>query len=85
MGRLRRFAIVLAFWTLLLIVAGGLVTSNDAGLSVPDWPLSYGKLMPVMVGGIFYEHGHRMIATVDGMLMIVMAVWLWAGATIGAG
>jgi cytochrome c oxidase assembly protein subunit 15 len=72
-----RFAIALAGWTLLLIVAGGLVTSNDAGLSVPDWPLSYGKLMPTMEGGIFYEHGHRMVATVDGMLMIVMAVWLW--------
>ncbi len=75
---LHRFAVVLACWTLLLIVAGGLVTSNDAGLSVPDWPLSYGKLMPTMEGGIFYEHGHRMIATVDGMLMIVMAVLLWA-------
>jgi cytochrome c oxidase assembly protein subunit 15 len=75
---LHRFALLLAFWTLLLIVAGGLVTSNDAGLSVPDWPLSYGKLMPTMEGGIFYEHGHRMVATVDGMLMIVMAVWLWA-------
>ena len=75
---MHRFAILLACWTLLLIVAGGLVTSNDAGLSVPDWPLSYGKLMPKMEGGIFYEHGHRMIATVDGILMIVMAVWLWA-------
>ena len=75
---LHRFALLLAVWTLFLVVAGGLVTSNDAGLSVPDWPLSYGKLMPKMEGGIFYEHGHRMIATVDGMLMIVMAVWLWA-------
>jgi cytochrome c oxidase assembly protein subunit 15 len=75
---IHRFSIVLACWTLLLIVAGGLVTSNDAGLSVPDWPLSYGKLMPVMEGGIFYEHGHRMVATVDGMLMIILCVWLWA-------
>jgi len=74
---MHRFAILLAFWTLLLIVAGGLVTSNDAGLSVPDWPLSYGKLMPKMEGGIFYEHGHRMVATLDGILMIVMCVWLW--------
>jgi cytochrome c oxidase assembly protein subunit 15 len=74
---LHRFAILLAFWTLLLVVAGGLVTSNDAGLSVPDWPLSYGKLMPKMEGGIFYEHGHRMVATVDGMLMVAMCLWLW--------
>src|SRR5271165_2755598 len=74
---LHRFAILLAFWTLLLVVAGGLVTSNDAGLSVPDWPLSYGKLMPKMEGGIFYEHGHRMVATFDGILMVAMCIWLW--------
>src|ERR1035438_4260137 len=74
---LHQFAILLAFSTLLLVVAGGLVTSNDAGLSVPDWPLSYGKLMPKMEGGIFYEHGHRMVATFDGMLMVAMCIWLW--------
>lgn len=60
----------------MLVVAGGLVTSRDAGLSVPDWPLSYGKLMPPMEGGIFYEHGHRMIATMVGMFTIVSMVWL---------
>jgi len=54
----------------------GLVTSNDAGLSVPDWPLSYGKLMPPMEGNIFYEHGHRMVATTVGLLTIGMAIWL---------
>ncbi|MDQ6706330.1 MAG: COX15/CtaA family protein [Acidobacteriota bacterium] len=74
---LHRFAILLAVCTLLLVVAGGLVTSNDAGLSVPDWPLSYGKLMPPMEGGILYEHGHRMIATLTGFLTVVMAIWLW--------
>ena len=74
---LHRFAVVLAFCTLFLVVAGGLVTSNDAGLSVPDWPLSYGKLMPRMEGGIFYEHGHRMVATTVGFLTIILAVWLW--------
>lgn len=74
---LHRFAVFAAGWTLFLIVAGALVTSNDAGLSVPDWPLSYGTWMPPMVGGIFYEHGHRMIATVAGLLTIILAVWLW--------
>jgi cytochrome c oxidase assembly protein subunit 15 len=74
---LHRFAIFLACWTLVLVVAGGLVTSNDAGLSVPDWPLSYGKLMPKMEGGILYEHGHRMVATGDGLLMIGLCIWLW--------
>ena len=44
---------VWSFCTLFLVIAGGLVTSNDAGLSVPDWPLSYGRLMPAMEGNIF--------------------------------
>jgi len=73
---LHRFAIFTAACTLLLVVAGALVTSNDAGLAVPDWPLSYGSLMPPMVGGVFYEHGHRMVATFVGMLTIALAVWL---------
>lgn len=73
---LHRFAVVTACATVLLIVAGGLVTSTESGLSVPDWPLSYGRLMPPMVGGIFYEHGHRMVATTVGLLTVVLAIWL---------
>jgi len=73
---LHRFSILLAVLTLLLIVAGASVTSNEAGLSVPDWPLSYGKLMPEMTGGVFYEHGHRMLGAAVGLLTIVLAVWL---------
>jgi cytochrome c oxidase assembly protein subunit 15 len=72
-----RFAIFTACCTFFLLIAGALVTSNDAGLSVPDWPLSYGSLTPPMVGGIFYEHGHRVIAACVGMLSIVLAIWLW--------
>ena len=74
---LHRFAVFTACCTFFLLVAGALVTSNDAGLSVPDWPLSYGSLAPPMVGGIFYEHGHRMVATFVGLLTIVLALWLW--------
>ena len=74
---LHRWSILLAICTLLLVVAGGLVTSRDAGLSVPDWPLSYGKLMPPMEGGILYEHGHRMVATTVGLLTIVSMIWLF--------
>src|SRR5947209_16157124 len=74
---LHRFALFTAGCTLLLLVAGALVTSNDAGLSVPDWPLSYGSLTPPMVGGIRYEHSHRLIASFVGLLTIVLAVWLW--------
>ncbi len=65
--------------TLILIVAGALVTSNDAGLSVPDWPTTFGSFykMPHMVGGVKYEHGHRMVAEFVGMLTIILAVWTW--------
>ncbi len=73
---LHRFTFLLATATLFLIVAGGLVVSHEAGLSVPDWPLSYGKVMPPMEGGVFYEHGHRMVATAVGFLTVVLAIWI---------
>jgi len=75
--KLHHFAGFTAICTLILIAAGGLVTSTGSGLAVPDWPLSYGMLMPPMVGGVFYEHGHRMIATGVGMLTVALAVWAW--------
>jgi cytochrome c oxidase assembly protein subunit 15 len=70
---------LLAVWIFLLIVAGALVTSNDAGLSVPDWPTSFGSWykIPRLVGGVKFEHTHRMIAQVAGLLTIVLAVWTW--------
>ena len=76
---LHRFAIFTAAVTLLLIVAGALVTSHDAGLSVPDWPTSFGSIykMPHMVGGILYEHSHRMVAEFVGLLTIILAIWTW--------
>src|SRR5438105_2162951 len=75
---LRRYATFVACATFLLIIAGALVTSNDAGLSVPDWPTSFGSFrMPRMVGGVKYEHGHRMIAGSVGVLTIILALWLW--------
>src|SRR5262245_66124726 len=73
-----RFAVALALSTLVLVFAGGLVTSTGSGLSVPDWPLSYGMVMPPMVGGIFFEHGHRMVAATVGFLTLVLAVWTQA-------
>lgn len=53
-----------------------MVTSTDSGLAVPDWPLSYGTFFPPMVGGIFYEHGHRMAATTVGFLVLCLTIWL---------
>jgi cytochrome c oxidase assembly protein subunit 15 len=72
-----RVAVFIAFLTFIVIVAGALVTSEDAGLSVPDWPTSYGHILrlPPWVGGIVYEHSHRMIASVTGILTIVIAFW----------
>jgi len=79
---LHRYAKLVAASTVLLIAAGGMVTSTGSGLSVPDWPNSYGYFMfsfPLdkMVGGIFYEHGHRMIASTVGFLTIILAAWTW--------
>jgi cytochrome c oxidase assembly protein subunit 15 len=62
--------------TFFLLIAGGLVTSTGSGLAVPDWPLSFGMLFPPMVGGIFFEHGHRMVAGTVGILMLILTVWL---------
>lgn len=76
---LHRMAVILACWTFLLIIAGALVTSNDAGLSVPDWPTSFGSWykIPKLVGGVQFEHTHRMIAQGAGLLTIILAVWAW--------
>ena len=64
--------------TLLLILVGSLVTSTGSGLAVPDWPLSYGTLFPPMVGGILYEHSHRLVAAAVGLLVVVQAlVFIW--------
>lgn len=78
---LHRYNRVLAVASLLLITAGGLVTSTGSGLAVPDWPNTYGYFMfsfPVSmwVGGILYEHGHRLIASTVGLMTIVLAVWM---------
>ena len=73
---LNRFAILVACATFFLIIAGALVKSNDAGLATPDWPLSNGQVFPKMVGNLFWEHGHRMVATTVGMLTIVLTVYI---------
>jgi len=74
---IHRFAVLTSAATLALIFVGGLVTSTGSGLAVPDWPLSYGQVFPPMVGGVFYEHGHRMVAATVGFMMTVLAVWIF--------
>src|SRR6185503_365795 len=75
-------ALLTAAATFPLIFMGGLVTSHGAGMSVPDWPNSYGYNMFTFppskwIGGIFYEHTHRLMGTVVGMLSIVLTIVAW--------
>lgn len=86
---LRRLIWFTAGLTLLLICSGGMVTSKGAGLAVPDWPTSFGYnmfLFPASqwVGGVLFEHTHRLIASTVGMVTLILAVWLWARETEGA-
>ena len=79
---LNRFAWLTCVATLLLICSGGMVTSKNVGLAVPDWPTTFGYnmfLFPVSkwVGGILFEHTHRLMGSVVGFLTIVLAVWFW--------
>src|SRR5215208_6121036 len=80
------FAWLVALATLFLLGIGGLVTSHEAGMAVPDWPNTYGYNMfafPVSkwMGGILYEHSHRLMASLVGLLTAILAVWLWVRET----
>src|SRR6266487_2612686 len=82
MGWLNIFVWLTAIATLFLICSGGMVTSKGVGLAVPDWPTTFGYnmfLFPVSkwIGGIFFEHTHRLIASAVGFLTIILASWLW--------
>ncbi len=74
---MHRFAVLTAAAATGLIVAGAAVTSTGSGDAVPDWPLSYGSLTPPMIGGILFEHTHRLIAGFTGVLIAILAAWLW--------
>lgn len=65
--------------TFALVFIGGLVTSTDSGLAVPDWPLAFGQFFPKMEGGVLFEHGHRMVAAGVGFLTIILYVWCLLG------
>src|SRR5687768_11835067 len=77
-----RIAVILACSTFPLLFIGGLVTSKGVGLAVPDWPTTFGYTMFLypwskMVGGIFYEHSHRLVASFVGLLTIALALTFW--------
>lgn len=71
---LHRYSFFLSICTVLLLCAGALVTSTGSGLAVPDWPLSYGRFFPPMVGGILFEHGHRLVAGAVAVLTLLQAI-----------
>lgn len=71
-----RFAVATSCSTILLLMAGALVTSNNAADSVPDWPLAYGRLVPPLVGGVRFEYAHRVLAAIVSTLTLVLAIWL---------
>jgi cytochrome c oxidase assembly protein subunit 15 len=73
---LHRFAVLTAGATFVLLFVGGLVTSTGSGLAVPDWPLAFGQFFPEMVGGVLFEHGHRLAASAVGLLTLVLAGWI---------
>lgn len=80
---LHYLALALSIFTFLLLFAGGMVTSTNSGLSVPDWPTTFGKNMflfppSMMKGGIFYEHGHRLFASMVGFLTVITCICIWA-------
>ena len=72
---LHRFAVLTAGATFVLLFAGGLVTSTGSGLAVPDWPLAFGQFFPEMVGGVLFEHGHRLAASLVGFLTLILSIW----------
>ena len=79
---IHRFAVILACLTVVLLAAGALVTSNEAGDSVPDWPLSFGRWLvsqDQFVANVRYEYSHRFLAGVVGAATLLLAVWAWLG------
>lgn len=68
-------AVLTLLGTLPLLLSGGLVVSTESSLAVPDWPTSFGGWMPPMEGGVFFEHGHRMIGATVGFLMLLTTLW----------
>src|SRR5881296_3279954 len=76
---IHRLAAATAAATFVLLFVGGLVTSTGSGLAVPDWPLSFGQVFPPMVGGVLFEHGHRLVAALVGCLTLVLALWIAVG------
>ena len=83
MTGLHRYAKLTVVFAAFVIFAGAMVTSTGSGMAVPDWPQSFGTWTPRMEGGVFYEHGHRMVAGTLGILVTILAFWSWVAEPRG--
>lgn len=75
--REHRLAVVTATATFALLVIGGLVHATGSSLACPDWPLCGGQVFPAMVGGVLFEHGHRLTALIVAVLTVWLTVEVW--------
>jgi heme A synthase len=75
-----RFALLTVVATFALLMVGGTVNPAGASLACPDWPTCYGSFFPEMTGGVEFEHTHRLVATLVGLMTVILAVWIWRGA-----
>lgn len=82
---LHRFAIATAAVTFLLLLVGGTVNPTGSSLACPDWPLCFGSLFPAMKDGVEYEHTHRLVATLVGLMTTILALWIWRSRETDAG
>jgi heme A synthase len=71
------FSVLTTLLTLFLLFVGGMVNPTGSSLACPDWPTCYGSFFPAMVGGVFFEHGHRMVATGVGLCTVVLMLWIF--------
>src|SRR2546429_4551618 len=82
---IHRLAVATGASRFVLLCVGGLVTSTGSGLAVPDWPLSFGQVFPPMVGGVLFEHGHRLPPPLGGSPTLLLPLWAGGGDGRGSG
>src|SRR5206468_3595240 len=78
---LRRFAVVTAACTFVLLLMGGLVHNTRSSLACPDWPLCFGRVFPKMEGGVLVEHSHRLVAATVTLLAFALMIACWRRAS----
>lgn len=75
-------SLTLAMATFFLLIVGALVHPTGSSLACPDWPTCYGSFFPEMEGGIFFEHSHRIVATIVGFLTVLLNISVWGFSSL---